>query len=92
MQNGAISKDQYSQGYGYFQITDCLNAVTPGDVYLFTTNGPSLKSHRRRNRLNAGPGETWRRQSIKDVQGSYHIKKISQKDALTPLLFFSFLI
>lgn len=39
------------------QITDYVEAVTPGDVYLFTTKGPSLKSHSRRNRLNAGPGE-----------------------------------
>lgn len=40
------------------RLLDYLDAVTPGDVYLFTTNGPSLKSHSRRNRLNAGPGET----------------------------------
>lgn len=42
------------------EITDCLDVVTPGDVYLFTTKGPSLKSHSRRNKLNAGPGETGR--------------------------------
>lgn len=30
-------------------------------MYLFTTKGPSLKSHNRRNRLNAGPGDTGRR-------------------------------
>lgn len=67
----AMSEDQYSRGCGYPRITDCLNAVTPGDVYLFTTNGPSLKSHRRRNRLNAGPGETGRGYSMKDEQGIY---------------------
>lgn len=78
MQNVAISEDQFSQGRGKPGITDCLNALTPGDVYLFTTNGPSLKSHRRRNRLNAGPGETWRRQSIKEAAAKLqYTKKIS---------------
>lgn len=88
MQNVAISEDQYSQGRRKPRITDCLNALTPGDVYLFTTNGPSLKSHRRRNRLNAGPGETWRRQSIKEALGSYSVQKKSHKN--TPSHHFCF--
>ncbi len=55
-----ISEDCFCihEAFGEPQITDYLDAVTPGDVYLFTTKGPSLKSHSRRNRLNAGPGET----------------------------------
>ena len=39
-------------------LRDYLGGVTPGEVYLFTTNGPSLKSHKRRKRLKAGPVKT----------------------------------
>lgn len=46
------------EAFGERQITDYVDALTPGEVYLFTAKGPSLKSHSRRNRLNAGPGET----------------------------------
>lgn len=46
--------------------------LTPGDVYLFTTNGPSLKSHSRRNRLKAGPEEAGGRALKEELKLIHH--------------------